>query len=208
MAKSSIKCPKCPRRFSMAAHLQRHLNSTHGGRGGKKRAARKRSGAGGRRRGRPLGSKMNRRSNSLGIMGSGSISAVQLLGNMQTVHAELLDQRNAIDREIDVVTQAMRVMGAHPAAGGRKPRRPVGRPKRRGPGRPKGSGGGRSGSLKDFIVRVLGQTTQALSPQDIGQRVKQAGFKTKARDLTKAVSNTLPDVKGIKRVGFGQYRLT
>ena len=29
MPKKSFKCSKCPRSFSMAAHLARHMNSTH-----------------------------------------------------------------------------------------------------------------------------------------------------------------------------------
>ena len=39
-------------------------------------------------------------------------------------------------------------------------------------------------------------------------RVKKAGFKTKAKNLTKAVSNKLPDLKSVKRVGYGKYQLS
>ncbi len=44
-----------------------------------------------------------------------------------------------------------------------------------------------------------------MSPNDIGLSVKKAGFKTKAKDITKAVSNVLPELKMVKRVGFGMY---
>ena len=67
---------------------------------------------------------------------------------------------------------------------------------------------GRPGSLKGYIVRVLRQTSKPMSVQDIGTRVKKAGFKTKAKNLTKAVSNTLPGVKNVKRVGYGKYQLS
>jgi len=46
-----------------------------------------------------------------------------------------------------------------------------------------------------------------MSPRDIGASVKKAGFQTKAKDITKAVSNTLPTLTGIKKVGFGMYRM-
>ena len=37
-----LKCPKCSRRFSMAAHLGRHMSTVHGG--GKPKARRARRG--------------------------------------------------------------------------------------------------------------------------------------------------------------------
>lgn len=42
-----LKCPKCSRRFSMAAHLGRHMATVHGAKKAKAPAARK-----GKRRGR------------------------------------------------------------------------------------------------------------------------------------------------------------
>ncbi len=47
-----------------------------------------------------------------------------------------------------------------------------------------------------------------MSLQDIGTRVKKAGYKTKAKDVAKAVSNKLPDLKSVKRVGYGRYQLS
>lgn len=49
MAKKTLKCPKCDRKFSMAAHLARHKSAAHGS--GKKKTAKKKTGkkaAGGR----------------------------------------------------------------------------------------------------------------------------------------------------------------
>jgi hypothetical protein len=66
---------------------------------------------------------------------------------------------------------------------------------------------GRPGSLKDYIVRVLGKASKPMSPREMGAAAIKAGFKTKSKDLTKAVSNTLPKMKGIKKIGFGKYQL-
>ena len=46
-----------------------------------------------------------------------------------------------------------------------------------------------------------------MSPKDIAARIVKAGYKSKAKDLTKAVSNTLPQLKQVKKVGFGKYKV-
>ena len=46
-----------------------------------------------------------------------------------------------------------------------------------------------------------------MSPTEIGTRVKNAGFTTKAKDLTKAIGNSLPSLKQVKRVGYAKYQL-
>jgi hypothetical protein len=46
-----------------------------------------------------------------------------------------------------------------------------------------------------------------MGPNEIGASVIRAGYRTKSKDLTKAVSNTLPQIKRIRRVGFGAYRI-
>ena len=188
----------------MKAHLARHMYALHGA---KRKAATGR--ARGKRRGpgRPRGSFGRKQIFAPTIMGSASSSAAGLLGNMQNYQAELMEQKSAIDRQIEAVAQAIEVMGSASGSAPRIGRPRMGRPRGRGRGRPKNAGAGRAGSLKDYIVRVLNHTTQPLSPRDIGQRVKQAGFSTKSKDLTKAVSNTLPDLRRVKRVGFGRYRL-
>ena len=38
-------------------------------------------------------------------------------------------------------------------------------------------------------------------------KIVLAGYKSKAKDLTKAVSNALPQLKGIKKIGFGKYKM-
>ena len=98
----------------------------------------------------------------------------------------------------------MDAMGGSAGASRASAPRKLGRPA--GSGRPRGSGP-REGSLKSFIVKVLKQVSKPLSPNDIGVRVVKAGFKTKAKDITKAVSNTLPQLGNVKRIGFGKYKI-
>ena len=56
-----------------------------------------------------------------------------------------------------------------------------------------------------MIVKVVRQSKKPLSPREIAGAVVKAGYKTKAKDLTKAVSNALPEMKSVKRMGFGKY---
>jgi hypothetical protein len=119
---------------------------------------------------------------------------------MQAYHSDLLARREGIEAEITAIGQAIDAMRLVPASKPRRAKRgrPVGRPA----GRP-----AREGSLKTYIVKVLGQRSTAMSPKDIAARIVKAGYKSKAKDLTKAVSNTLPQLKQVKKVGFGKYRV-
>ena len=215
MAKGRFKCSKCDRTFSMAAHLARHKNTIHKAGAGKKTAARKvvkRKGRVGRpkgvvaKRGRPKLSVARR-----GVsVGSG---AARLLNAMQAYRKELMTERLTLDSRIDAMGRALDEMGAKVSAG------PARRVSRKGPkvkvkarkaAKRVGRGGVkvRAGSLKDYIGRVLRQRTRPMSPSDIGAGVVKAGLKTKAKDITKAVSNTLPKMKNIKKMGFGKYQLS
>ncbi|MCH7870338.1 MAG: hypothetical protein IID33_01430 [Planctomycetes bacterium] len=131
-------------------------------------------------------------------------AASRLLSDMQTFHGDLLSRRNSLDSEIDGLARAMEAFGGSGGTTPSRGTRKVGRPA--GSGRPRGSAP-REGSLKSFIVRVLKQNSKPLSPNDIGTRVVKAGFKTKAKDITKAVSNTLPQLNNVKRIGFGMYKM-
>ena len=191
MAPGSFKCPKCERSFSMAAHLARHTNTIHGARRGPKPMARRGPGRPRKRRvGRPRGSKSHARA----ATGDG---ATQLLGQMQSYYSELTARRASLEAQIAGMESAMNVMGAVPMAraAGRKRGRPVG-----------SVSGARAGSLKDTIVRVLRQRSKALSPKEIAAGVMKAGYRTSTKNLTKAVSNTLPDMSGIRKVGRGLYQ--
>ena len=203
MPRAKFRCKRCKRSFKMAAHLARHKNTIHAPK--RKKAAKaktpkkaKRSSvkrnvvrtvAASRRSASP------NRAFSTGFSGTDGI-----VNAMRAYQGELNDQRTSLDAQLDAVARAMEGFGA-PAPTGRTPRavRKQGRSV---------AAIGRTGSLKSYIVRVLGQRSTPLSPQGIGMRVKRAGYKTKAKDLTKAVSNALPEIRTVKRVGRGKYQLT
>jgi hypothetical protein len=107
-------------------------------------------------------------------------------------------QRGAIDEQIGAIENAMSAMG------GGQPKR-IGRPKGRPAVRARGRAG-RAGSLKDSIVNVLKKRSTPMSPRELSTAVVRAGYKTKAKDLTKAISNILPQIKAVKKVGRGMYR--
>ena len=185
MARASLKCSKCTRKFKMPAHLARHMNTIHASAASK--AKRKAAGKGKRRVGRPRGPAVGRPVRTVAARSSMGDAASRLLSDMQTVRGDLLSRRNSLDSEIDGLARAMEALGGSGRTTRTTTKRKVGRPA--GPGRPRGSAP-REGSLKSFIVRVL-----------------KAGFKTKAKDITKAVSNTLPQLNNVKRIGFGMYKM-
>ncbi len=53
MPRKKFRCSRCKRTFSMAAHLARHKNATHGKKSGKKAAKKTRKSKAKRRVGRP-----------------------------------------------------------------------------------------------------------------------------------------------------------
>ena len=114
MAKyKKIKCPECESRFSMAAHLARHLGTIHK-RKAKKRVAKKRTtsnrkagrpkGAVKKKRGRPKGRGVARRQS----MGEGS---ARLLSGMRIYQSKLIDARNRLEAEISALSKAMSALG-------------------------------------------------------------------------------------------------
>ena len=201
MPRATLKCSTCSRKFSMAAHLARHMSAIHHAPGARARAAAKAKKTG-RRPGRPKGARnkvaaRSKRSTVRRIQFSGDGPA-RVLREMQAYHGALMAEHTSLQARMDALTNAMATLGTVTPAG----------PKRKTTkrGRPAGSGV-RPGSLKDHIVRVMRQTTRPMGPRDISNKVLKAGFKTKAKDISKAVSNKLPELKNVKKVGFGLYRL-
>ena len=202
MAKTKLRCSRCKRTFSMPAHLARHMSAIHGkkarGKVAKGRAKKAKA-----RVGRPKGvsSKigLRPRKGAARILGEGS---ARVISEMQAYHNTLIAQRTSVDVQIDAFARAMKTLGAATPRRVKRRRPARGRPAR---GRPVGRAP-RPGSLRDFIVRILRQSSRPMGPNEIGISVKRAGFKTKAKDLTKAVSNTIPAVTNIKKVGFGLYQ--
>lgn len=202
MAKGSFECPKCDRTFSMAAHLARHMNTIHRAKAGrippKKKVAKAKTRAG-RTKGtgiRQAGRPKQDAARSRWPLVEGS---ARLLSEIQTYHDELIAQRSSLDAQIDGIASTIETLGAVAPA----------RPMRKGAKRDRSAAAGsRAGSLKDYISRVLRQRSKPMSPRNISAAVMKVGFKTKAKDITKAVSNTLPQMKNVKKVGFGMYQLT
>jgi hypothetical protein len=177
----------------MAAHLARHQRSHGGGKKAPTGTKKMKRGPG-----RPKGSRNAPRTTTLSISGG----PTHLLTQMQAYCSDLFAQRDSLDTQISRIENAMSSLGGALPVG-----RAVGI--RRGPGRPKGSiraaGAPRPGTLKDVIVRVLSQRSSPLAPKEIATSVIRAGYKTKTKDLSKTVSNTLPTMKNIKRVDRGLY---
>jgi len=191
MTPGSFKCPKCDRSFSMAAHLGRHTNTIHGSRKRPRPVARRKLSRSGKGRiGRPKGKRSLARAKT--FVGDG---VTRLISQMQSYYSELTSRRSSLDAQIEGMESAINILGAAPRT------RTAGRKL----GRPTGSGGV-TGSLKDTIVRVLRQRAVALSPREIAAKVVKAGYKTSTKNLTKAVSNTLPEINNVRKVARGLYR--
>ncbi len=217
MTKGKYKCPKCDRTFSMPAHLARHKNTIHS-MGSRKKTAAKKMGktrakvgrpkrVSAKRVGRPKG-RVARRGVSVGL------GTPRFLGEMQAYRSALLTQRASLDVQIDAVGRALGEMGlATKATPTRRTTKKRAKPKVKARPRAKAKKGPavgkiRAGSLRDYIGRVLRQRSTPMSPAEIGTGVVRAGFKTKSKDITKAVSNTLPKMTNIKKMGFGKYQVT
>ena len=187
MPKSTLKCTKCDRTFSMPAHLARHQSASHGIGGG---SSRRRTGRG---PGRPKGSGRKAGFAAASIGGDG---ASRIVGEMSAYHGELTAQREAIEQRISGLQNMMSMFGGGPAmlAG-------PARTSRRGR---KGGGAG-GATLKSMILRTLRQRTTPMSPQQIADAVVKGGYKTTSGNLTKAVSNALPEISEVKKVDRGQY---
>lgn len=213
MARKTFKCPKCDRTFSMAAHLARHANTIHASGRGRKRTGRpgkKRKAA---RLGRPPGRAVGSRRSAA------KDGALRLLDGMRAYHGKLVAQRADLDSQIAGIEAAVGAMGGSTSrvARGRRRRKATGAKRKRAGasrrGRPpaakagrRASRGARAGSLGERIIRVLRQRSKPMSPRDIAKAVKATAFKSKAKDMTKAVSNALPKINMVKKVGRGMYR--
>jgi len=202
MAGGKFKCSKCDRTFAMAAHLARHAGSMHGQKTAKAAAPAKAA----RRMARRVAVRTAPMSG-----GAGS-----LVGQMRAYQSALLSQRGSLESQIAGIEAAIGALGGISSSGRPAMRRgpgrpqgitmaaprPVGRPKL---GRPVGSGA-RAGSLKENIVKILRQAGKGLTVQEIASSVKASGYSTKSANLSKAVSNAIPGLKLVRRVGRGVYR--
>ncbi len=190
MPRKKFKCTKCSRTFSMPAHLARHMNTIHASPAA--RAARQ------RRAGRK--GNAGRRPGSTAVLAVGDVSftdSANLLSGIQAYHESLLARRDQIDREVSALGNALSALGSTQVGSAKSVRQKRGR---RG-------AGAREGSLKDFILKVLGRRSTPVTPMEIAALVMRSGYKSRAKDLSTAVNSVLPELKAVKRVGFGLYSL-
>lgn len=224
MAEKELKCPKCDRSFSMAAHLARHVNATHA-RKTAKRVAKKRKAAKKRKTvkkrkavkkrrkvarkpapkrkvKRKVGRRKVRRKVARAKAGRRPVrrqartGAAGLISQMRAHQRQLSARQAELQANITAITAAIEAMGAAAAP------TPVRRRRRRRAPR-----GIRAGSLKDFITRVLRQSRRPLGPKQLAASVVRAGYKTRAGNLATLVSNALGQMTGVKKAGRGLYRL-
>jgi len=126
-----------------------------------------------------------------------------VVANLVSARSVLLAQRDAIEKQIALINQALA------AASAALPRR-RGRPLKLAPiGGPAAAPAGayRAGSLKDFIVRVLSAGSGPMSVKDIATGVLEAGYKSKNRTLAKSVGIALAQMAEVARVRRGVFRL-
>lgn len=189
MSKAKFKCKRCKRSFNMAAHLARHMNTIH--------ASKKRKAAKSKSKTRKAASRAKTapvRASSASVGGR-----KEIIAKMKAHQSDLLAQRRSLTGQLDALARAIAAIDeATPIGGTRSSGKKRGRPVK---------AVGRAGSLKSYIDIVLRESSKPMSLKDIGKRVKKAGYKTKAKDLTKAVSNALPGLKRVKRVGYGKYQI-
>lgn len=122
-----------------------------------------------------------------------------LIRDIQGYHRALTAQRAEIDAQITAIEQALGAFGAATARSAAAPHRaaaPSSRPN-----------GPRPGSLKDFIGRVLSSSGSPMMVKDIASAVVKAGYKTKNKTLATSVGLALADMRNVKKVSRGKYRL-
>ena len=99
MPRKTLKCPKCDRRFSMPAHLARHMSATHGPK--KKKVRRPK-----RRKRKVARTRAVRRRGRKPMVGSAARAAREL----RAYRRELTARRDALDKEIAVVEKAIKAV--------------------------------------------------------------------------------------------------
>ena len=183
MAKrKTLKCSRCGRKFSMAAHLARHVNTAH---------ASKKAGTLKKKRRAP---KKRRRVAATTVQSPSADGLGGLVGSLRAYRTGLWAQRNQLDEQVAAIDTALVALG-HPVQS------PTGISRRGGRG-----AGPRPGSLKDFVGRAL-SPSRTMAVKDITATVRRAGYKSKSKTLGKSVGVALADMPNVVKVGRGQYRL-
>lgn len=186
MPRNGLKCGKCGRSFALPMHLGRHMVAVHGGKPAKAKPARASAA-------RPAPTPRP----PAFAGGSNGTDAVtgDLVRNIQTARASLLQQQAHVTAQIAALDQFLATLGVgSPAAGRSLPRRLA-----------SSGGGAREGSLKSYISRVLESAGRPMRVAEIADAVRKAGFKTRNKTLAKSVGNMLVDMPNVKKVDRGIF---
>lgn len=119
--------------------------------------------------------------------------AVQAIRGLEAYATQLQAERARIDSRLQTVHDALRELGA--AA-----------PRMGAPARGRVAGGPRSGSLKEFILKVLSGGGVS-TVKEITEAVRSAGYPTKNKTLDKSVGIALAHMPQVHKVGRGKFRL-
>ena len=115
MARKRLKCPKCDRRFSMAAHLARHQNTIHKRKPRKKVVKRKKTKRRTRRRaGRATDVEKTgrRRVRHVATVRGTASGLADVLTALRSHLAQVRTERDRISGQIGAVEEAIRTLGA------------------------------------------------------------------------------------------------
>ncbi|MCG3125873.1 MAG: hypothetical protein CHACPFDD_00700 [Phycisphaerae bacterium] len=126
-----------------------------------------------------------------------------VIKSLHAYRSRLMDERSAIDGKLAALDA---LLGGSPA-----PRR-VGRAAAaavatRSAPAARGGRGPRKGSLKEYIGNVLARAGGVMSVRDITSGVLSMGFRTKNKTLAKSVGIALTEMRGVRKVGRGKFRL-
>jgi hypothetical protein len=109
----------------------------------------------------------------------------------------LAADRDVIDRKLSAIDNLLADMGKS------APRTTSGVPARQ---RGSANGGYRSGTLKDYIHRVLVSNGGTMSVAEVTSGVRKAGFRTKNKTLAKSIGIALGQMPTVRRIARGRFR--
>ena len=182
-----LKCAKCGRKFSMAAHLARHMNTTHSVRRRKKTTAKRVA----------KNTQPQRRQRQASIQSPVGDGAAAVRG-LRAYQSQLVSGRDSLNERIAALDNALAHLGASLGE-----RASSGTSDGRGR-RPRGS------SLKEYVGKVLRANRRTMAVRDITRAVLKAGYQTKNATLDKSVGIALAEmVKAgqANKVGRGMFRI-
>lgn len=126
-----------------------------------------------------------------------------VVGSLTVAMNELVAQRAALDAQIASLQDMITTMGGAAAAVPHAAAAPIAAGGRGRRGRPP-----RSGSLKEYILKVLSAAGDVMAVKDIADGVVKAGYKTKNQTLAKSVGIALRELSAqVQKVGRGRFRL-